>query len=100
MNPLRDACAMVDRLVLDGGSHMLQQDGVVEWFRQKLNGSGSQCLHSRLCAAMCSDKNCRYPAIVCIQPCLQLQTGHPWHSNIGNQTSCLVLTAGSQKILS
>src|SRR5260370_20131905 len=86
-------------LVLQSRSNTIQQCFVVKWFGQKLYRACSQRLHPHSLVAMCRDEDDRNPATFGVQLGLQLQTGHPRHTNVRDQTCRVVLLARPQEFL-
>jgi hypothetical protein len=85
---------------LESCPNTFDQNFIVEWFRQELYGTCPQGLKSHVFIAMRCDKDRRNPAMLSVQPSLQLQAGHTRHADIRDQTSGIVLVTGPEECLS
>src|SRR5580700_10102357 len=86
-------------LALQRDSNTLEQGFVLEWLRQKLHCTCSQCLEPHFFVAMRCNEDSWNSAILGVQLGLQFQTGDPWHPDVRDETSNLVLLAGAQEFL-
>jgi hypothetical protein len=78
--------------------YVLEQHIVAERFREKLDCPGAQSLHPHVCVPMRSDKDYWDPAVLGVQPGLQVEARHSRHTNVGNKTCGMVLLARVQKL--
>ena len=85
-------------LVLQSCSNTIEQRFVVKRFRQKLHCACPQRLHPHSLVAMCRDEDDGNPAAFVVQLGLEFETGHPGHTDVGDQTCSLVLFARSQEL--
>src|SRR5947209_1178825 len=92
-----------ERVVLTATFHSrantLEQGFVVKRFCQELYSARSQRLHPHFGIAVRGDEDGGNPAMLSLQPGLQLQPGHSWHADIRDQTCSLALLPGLQKFL-
>src|SRR5712691_4080653 len=84
--------------ILQSRSNTLEQNFVIERFCHELHGACSQRLHPHFFVSMRGDKDDRNLAGFRVQLRLQFETGHSWHTDIGDQTPSLVLLAGFQEL--
>src|SRR5258708_25202432 len=84
-------------LVFQSRPHTLEQCFVLERFSHELHAPSPQRFHPHFFVTMRGDKDDRNLAGFRVQLRLQFETGHSWHTDIGDQTPSLVLLAGFQE---
>src|SRR5437588_9585687 len=81
-------------LAFQSRPHTLEQRFVIERFCHELHSTRSQSLHPHFFVAVRCDEDDGNLATFGIQMCLQFETRHSWHADIGDYTASLALLAG------
>jgi hypothetical protein len=79
-------------------SYVLKKHIIAEGFREKFNRPRTQSLHSHVCVPMRSDKDYGNPAVLGVQPGLEVEARHSRHTNVSNEACGMVLLAGIQEL--
>src|SRR5262249_31829797 len=79
--------------VLHGHANGLKQDGAIKRLDHKFHRTVSHRVQTHVFIAVSSNKNGRDRAAISIQLSLQVESRHPRHADVADQTSSFVLPA-------
>src|SRR5580692_1821290 len=89
----------IGNILLQCPCHRTKQQSSVNRFGKKVTRAIFHRAYCRWNVAAPGDEDDRYLASFGLKLCLQFNTGHAWHANVGNQAYGLVSGSGIQELL-